>query len=418
MRCDWIRDGACFTLDRLAPTGDVVPLRKSKNKTFDVVLVASFGGQAKLRYIHRPSSKRDVSRAAIRMAEETTWPVVVAEVVDAGKGLLRAVGRVLTAKADPLSVDAFDGWAGDLAGDIADEAAIAADAAAATAIGILMGLDWETATAEEWAAAEAALAAAFASPPSAMMEAQLAALVTRTAGVVEAVGAAMARQPGVAGTAGAALNLPGRELGLGFNRFHSWWVRDQYGRISPSLAARARPIVDAGMRDGLGRAVVRGQLESAISTGYQMRGYWQVVAANAVGHARSYTQGASMRAAGVERFRYVAIIDDRTTDICLYCDGKIMNNGDAMDRMDAMLSAGSPEEVMDVHPMARQSSDGRVYYEYSDGSQRTLFNVVESGTGTGSAGVYSNIASLGEMAEAGLGFTPLHHACRTTMVAV
>jgi len=95
-----------------------------------------------------------------------------------------------------------------------------------------------------------------------------------------------------------------------------------------------------------------------------------------------------------------------------------MSNGDAMGRLDRMLSAPTPEEVMDTSPMARQNEDS-VYYKYTDGSRRTLFDVITPHGGSGgSPGVYANALSNEDLAAAGLGYPPLHHQCRTTVVAV
>ncbi|NQU65790.1 MAG: 2-dehydropantoate 2-reductase, partial [SAR324 cluster bacterium] len=62
-----------------------------------------------------------------------------------------------------------------------------------------------------------------------MHEAQQVAIAERLAGVIESVGAGMARQPGISGTIGAGLSLPGTELGELMGRFQGFFVRDEYG---------------------------------------------------------------------------------------------------------------------------------------------------------------------------------------------
>lgn len=403
--------GPTFKLD-----GEVLDSQPSKKAASGLLVVAELrAGKAKAVLAPRGRAPR----MALELAEETGNPVVVAEIVDTSGGLsgavLRRVGMVWTAKADPLSTEGFDLWAAQLAAELA-AIAVAETPGVMTGVMDLLDFDFAAAGDAQIDALQIELASRLAVPPATLARAQQIVLRERLAGVIRSVGGAMARQPGIRGTIGAGLSLPDRELGSLMSRFHSFFVRDQYGNVSTSLGRQAAGVINRGLASGLGRVELGRELQSTIRGGLEMKGYWQTVASNAVGHARSYTQGASMRAAGIENFRIVAVLDDNTTDICLYLDGKIVSVGGAMAMMDRQLTAETPEEFMDAHPLARQSGD-RVYHRYSDGREVDLLRVVTPGE-YGRPGSYAPSSPSGDLVDAAIGLAPYHHNCRSTFVAV
>lgn len=416
----WLSGKKVFSLKPFSVVeseSDTAPIAKHDGKSSLYVLVAAFNGRARVVPIIRPHSRSEVARKAMRLAERTGNPVLIGEPIVGSQGHLRAIGQVWTAKADPLSVEAFDAWESELSASLL----LLAEGEAASMMAASVpyfAFDFMDATDADWLRMQTGLRGVLAHPSEGMIRAQQITMRNQLPLVIRDVGRAMAKTPAIRGTLGASLNLPGRELAQGLTRFHSFWVRNQYGNVSNHLSVQAQRIVERGIRDGLGREGIAERLGNKMRGGLEMPGYWKTVSSNAIAQSRSYSTGASMRAAGIAQYRYVGVGDDRQTEVCNFVDGKIMSNGDAMGRLDRMLSAPTPEEVMDTSPMARQNEDS-VYYKYTDGSRRTLFDVITPHGGSGgSPGVYANALSNEDLAAAGLGYPPLHHQCRTTVVAV
>ena len=140
-----------------------------------------------------------------------------------------------------------------------------------------------------------------------------------------------------------------------------------------------------------------------------MRGYWQTVAANAVAQSRSYSQGASMRAAGIEAFKIIAILDFVTTDWCMYLHDKIVPVGPAMAMMDRAMAARTPQAMMDSHPLAQVQGD-QVFHEFTDGSRNLLMTITERAS-EGSPGIYAPAFPPSQLVDNAVGLPPYHHSC-------
>lgn len=409
-----LSDGLVFTLaDGVVADDEMAPSRKAMGG-LSVLLEARRG-----RAVVSLAPRLNARRKALELAERTGNPVTVAEILDAGSGILtatlRRVGYVWTAKADPLSTESFDDWEEELTEEL-EAIAIAAVPSMVEGVEDLFEADFAAEGAAGVEALREGLALRLSIPPETVAEAQQVVMSERLAVVVERVGGAMVREPAIQGTLGATLSLPGRELGDLMSRFNSFFIRDQFGNASRSLGQRAAEIVNRGLAEGLGRVEMARELRATVSGALEMKGYWETVSSNAIAHARSYTQGASMRAAGIEAYRIIAVLDDVTTDWCLYLNDKVVPIAGAMDLMDRQLAAATPEEFMDSHPLAMQQGD-RIFHRLSDGTERDLLRVVERGE-YGKPGVYIPAFPASQLLDASVGLPPYHHRCRTTFIAV
>lgn len=91
------------------------------------------------------------------------------------------------------------------------------------------------------------------------------------------------------------------------------YVTDQYGRLAASVGQQARDVVAAGMREGLGRNDIGGDLYGVL--GQQLgrsRAYFNNVASIHMGRARSYAQLAGLDEAGIEEWMFSSVLDERT----------------------------------------------------------------------------------------------------------
>jgi len=97
-----------------------------------------------------------------------------------------------------------------------------------------------------------------------------------------------------------------------------WFLRDAHFRISDTMTAQGRKIVERGLRDGLGTDVVARRLRAEIPDLYVRRAGNYALACASVGmqRARSWSMAASYSDAGIEYYQITAVLDERTTDTC------------------------------------------------------------------------------------------------------
>jgi hypothetical protein len=379
--------------------------RITKSGSQQSVLVAAWNGRIRVRALDGNTS---ATSQAASFAEETSWPVAIAKVDSFSNSqiFLQRTGLVRTRKADPLSDNAFDAWVEDLAEELGGIAA-AESGAILEAVTPLLDFDYYRTGSVGLDAFEQALARELGLVPPTMVRAQQVAMTDQSARIIGSVGRAMSRLPEIRGTLGATLSLPGKEIGSLMSRHHGFFVRDQYGRVSESLSRQAREIISRGMAQGLGRADIARELGTAVRGGLQMKGYWQTVSANAVAQSRAYSQGASMRAAGIEAFRIIAILDAVTTDWCMYLHDKIVPVGPAMAMMNRAMTATTPQAMMDSHPLARTQGN-QVFHEFSDGTSQALMTITEPAS-EGVPGVYVPAFPASQLADNAVGLPPYHH---------
>jgi len=92
------------------------------------------------------------------------------------------------------------------------------------------------------------------------------------------------------------------------------FVRDEYGRRHDAFGEQARRIVAESLEAGLGREDIARDLERAPKSALTGRNsfYWEVVAGSFVSRGRSFAQLSSYAEAGIDRYIYEAVLDERT----------------------------------------------------------------------------------------------------------
>jgi hypothetical protein len=146
-----------------------------------------------------------------------------------------------------------------------------------------------------------------------------------------------------------------------------------------------------------------------------------VVAGAFIGNGRSYSQMSNYAEAGITRYLIEAVLDERTTEICRYLHGKVFEVGDALRRFDALDRLTRPEDVKDVQPWVRETTDSesgrRVLYVSRGGVRTPIVEVTRSGVGAvDDRGEHGRAVTNRELMDLGVGFPPYHGLCRTTTV--
>jgi SPP1 gp7 family putative phage head morphogenesis protein len=201
------------------------------------------------------------------------------------------------------------------------------------------------------------------------------------------------------------------------------FVRDAYGHRHEAFSAEARRLVAEGLAQGLGRDDLAADLARAAERHLvgRSRPYWDLVASAFVGNARAYGQVSAYAEAGIERYVVRAVLDEVTTPMCRFLDGKTFAVRSALARFEQLERAPSSEAILAVRPWLREGPDpegggSRLYVRR--GSERvTVARVVRSGVGArDDRGAFAGAPDEQALAGFGLDLPPFHAHCRTNVV--
>jgi hypothetical protein len=422
---EWLRDG-----DRRVFS--LAPFRVHKSLTVDgvrrgalvrcepdaVVIVSAWNGAARVSR-HRGTAAA-LERRAVDEARRTGDPVVIGRQVGVdgdGLPLWESVGRIVTAKADPFTPEAFEDWTSSLARRLGTASRADLRAMGLEALEHL-DFDFRGVSVRDLERGLAGYRGNIATPKGTMLRAQQLELTRGLRPVLRGSARAASRMPDVRARLAAGFRLQDRRIARSMAKDLPFWVRNRHGAISRTMSDRARGIIANGLRDGLGRREIGRQLAEMTGRGLRQPGYYQTVAANAVARARSYASGSSYRAAGIEFYRIEAVLDDRTTHQCEFLHGKVLPVEAGMRRADAALRDPNPESVMWNQPMMSDAGD-HLAIDFPDGSSTRVADITERSTGATPRGVsarFDNAISQTDMVDAAIGYPPYHHGCRTVTV--
>jgi hypothetical protein len=202
------------------------------------------------------------------------------------------------------------------------------------------------------------------------------------------------------------------------------FVRDEYGRRVDDFGATAKAIVAVGLEQGLGRDAISERLGEAAEAALvkRSRSYWDVIAGAFTANARSLAQMSSYAEANITRYQIVAVLDEVTTEVCRFLDGKMMSVPAALDRFERIERAEAPEDIKRIAPWVRsgRGEDGeRILYVGSGENRKQIAEISRSGVGAkDDRGEFRGAATEKDLDTMGVGFPPYHGNCRTTTVAV
>ncbi|MDY0003817.1 MAG: hypothetical protein RBU30_21145, partial [Polyangia bacterium] len=343
---------------------------------------------------------------------------LVAEARVAAKAILGSCFRVPVHKAmDLRDPRGFDRAVAQLATQLRSKASGPEDAAVRAAVSAL-DVDWPRTTAEQRRALiSGALRAAgreIAAVPGAVR-------VTfgGAADQVVRAGREAARKTQRL-TIGADFNALDRRIVSYLRASQSVFVRGEYGRRAEAFTAEAKRIVSDGLEAGLGRQDIGRDLARAASgtLGGQAGPYWEVVAGSFIGQGRSFAQLSAFAEAGLERYRFEAVLDEHTTETCRFLHGQVFTVSTGLQRFEEVEA--EPDRMKDILPWVRESFDretGRKSLYVDQAGLRTVIaEVTRSAVGTrDDRGEFSRGLSDRDLADLGVSFPPLHGLCRSSV---
>jgi hypothetical protein len=166
---------------------------------------------------------------------------------------------------------------------------------------------------------------------------------------------------------------------------HLYWIGTYYNK---HVSGRIAETIAEGMAEGLGRERIGDRLKEFFDNypgvRIQPESYWRGLAANGMNRSRNFGLISGYQEVGVTQLRIVAVRDERTSDICLELDGRVIPVARAAQQRDALMAAEDPEDVKTIAPWLRAE-------QLADKPTDVLMNM-------------------------GIGLPPYHFHCRTTVV--
>lgn len=199
------------------------------------------------------------------------------------------------------------------------------------------------------------------------------------------------------------------------------FLRAQDGRIADEVSRKAREIVAQGMRENVGRAEIASRLEQAFGAA-QTPNYYELIAGQFMSRAQAWGALRSYQESGVKLAEIMAVLDERTSDICRFLDGKYISVDGSLDIIQRTEAATGPEDVKTLNPWLREGQDDNgkfLYVQKPDGQIIRIADIDRSGFGNvDDKGEFSNAMNSAQLQVLGIGPPPYHAHCRSTLVPV
>lgn len=350
-------------------------------------------------------------------------PILWGAAADAAEELAEALTGFSIQKAiDPLTPEGYLIISNMVAERLA-KAAKGSEALIIKAIVDELGLDWRKVSADKIDAAISAI-------KKSIREHYETKVIPKVAAVLKAEGPkviALTRASVVASnklTIGVKSTKRDKDAIAAVQSTHTNFIRHASGERAEKLSKDARKIVAKKLKLGLSTADIGKDLHEYFKAEIpRPDSYWRVVADAFVGRARVTAQINSFEDAGITAFEVVAVLDEVTTDICRFMDGRIFEVAQAATLLKALNELEDPEDVRYANPWVRvgKDEDGakRLWVPHADGTSTTIAKVETSGVGSAdNKGTYSGGKSDAELVKLGIPIPPYHGRCRTTIVAV
>ena len=191
-----------------------------------------------------------------------------------------------------------------------------------------------------------------------------------------------------------------------------FWIGEFYdAQMSERISEVGRSVLVDG---GFGREAGGRTMRDALTEEFRLRGgpssfrseiparfagnvdnYSRIVSSNVAQRARVYSSISAMSDAGITIYEFVAVMDDRTSEICQEMNGRRFLVKDAVKTVAAAIAANTPEEFIESHPWPKSA------------------NQIRTVAGTGSAAEQS-----ANLTSENVSLPPLHGFCRSAVTAV
>ncbi len=202
----------------------------------------------------------------------------------------------------------------------------------------------------------------------------------------------------------------------------SLFITSEYDRRASRFSEKARAVVSEGLEEGASNKAIAVALRADVGQ-YVARSdaYWNTIANVFAGRARAYAALSSYEEAGIERYKFMAVLDERTTLQCRFMHGRSFEVGSALQRYGDVEGSGDPESVRVLQPwIATGRDDGGgefLYYKNANGQRIRVADVQANAVGrVDDVGAFKARLSDAQLQDRGIMTPPCHARCRSTIV--
>ncbi len=206
---------------------------------------------------------------------------------------------------------------------------------------------------------------------------------------------------------------------------NNFWLKDAPSKtIGPQINSKSVQLIN----QGYGQKELKEELKNSIG-GMINRSdwYWNVLSADVMNRARNFATINEFHKIGFEVYELVAVLDERTTEICRYMNGRVFTVEKARELIQETIDAGVPssdfqiDKLKNIRPWVRFSAEraktGWNALYVKQGAQK--FYLPDSKFQSGGKGVWTNTGAFNdsktnkELSKMNLVLPPFHGLCRT-----
>jgi hypothetical protein len=130
-----------------------------------------------------------------------------------------------------------------------------------------------------------------------------------------------------------------------------FWIENYY---SNTLSDLISSIVEKGLEEGLGRLDVAADLKDFFDgypgVGNKPESYWNIVSSSGMSRSRHFGSVQGYVDAKIVNLVVMAVMDERTSEICREMNGRRIPVARAVEQRDQMMAAKDPEDVKAIAP--------------------------------------------------------------------
>lgn len=205
------------------------------------------------------------------------------------------------------------------------------------------------------------------------------------------------------------------------------WLALEYERRSSRVGKAILAAVTEGVQQGKTSAQINAEIqEIAPKFGLSYNdNYWLLVADNLLNRVRSYVSLSTFKKVGITKYRFEAVMDERTTLECRMLHGTIFDVDAGLSKYQELFnkSVTDPMALEEVMPFVKRrkvpGGATELYVTDSAGRNTTIGVNTVSGLGQeGAVGSYKNVLPPEELEALGVAVPPIHHGCRSSIIPV
>lgn len=186
----------------------------------------------------------------------------------------------------------------------------------------------------------------------------------------------------------------------------SLFFREEYTKVSRRFDKKAKRFISDGIERGLSNQRIFNGLLRMFKKSASHKSYWDTVALVHVNRVRSFAQLKTFKLNGIENYKVSAVLDGRTTDICLMLHDTVMSVESGLGVFEEFRNIKTREGFNSTSPFLF-SRGGQVFVKTVNGHSKVADKKANNSF---------DKLSAEKMSSMGINAPPYHFRCRSRIV--